>query len=442
MKVLRVILAAALLAFAPAPLRAQDESAMAEKIKKLEEQLAAQQALLEEIKKALEEQKAQSAQNTAEIQKAMEDQKAATTDEIKKTALETSQKEVAKETQNRGLTGWKFGGDIRLRYEGTYYDVDSSFEDRNRERIRLRFKVSKNIGWGVTGVFQLASGMGFEPTSTNQTLTDSFDRKDVWIDQAYITWTPDVAGHFFTFGGGKMANPFVATPMVWDTDVNPEGFFEKFSSKWGAVEPYFTFAQLTVRENSSKKDSYGLVYQGGANLKLAEKLTASANLAYYDYVHYDTNYKYPNGNTVGGSGTNTWLDARDFHILDLLAQLKYDGWRHPLDFFVDYARNVDAAGPYGDEDTAWSVGGGIGRNKAQKDWSVTYRYARIEPNAVVGAWADSDFGFANRKGSEVKFKYNIYDPLTIGASFWSTRPVVELVRDPWDRLQIDLEYKF
>ena len=442
MKVLRVILAAALLALVMAPLRAQDDSAMAEKIKKLEEQLAAQQALLEELKKALEEQKAQGAQNTAEIQKAMEDQKAATTDEIKKTALETSQKEVAKETKNRGLTGWKFGGDVRLRYEGTYYDADSGFQDRNRERIRLRFKVSKNIGWGVTGVFQLASGMGFEPTSTNQTLTDSFDRKDVWIDQAYITWTPDVAGHFFTFGGGKMANPFVSSPMVWDTDVNPEGFYEKFSYKWGVVEPYFTFAQLTVRENSSKKDSYGLAYQGGANFKLAEKLTAGVNLAYYDYVRYDTNYKYPNGNTVGGSGSNTYLDALNFNILDFLAQVKYEGWRYPVDFFVDYAQNLDATGPYGDEDTAWSVGGGIGQNKKQKDWSVAYRYAHLEPNAVAGAFTDSDFGFANRKGSEVKFKYNIYDPLAFGVAFWSTDPVLELVRDPWTRLQLDLEYKF
>ncbi len=443
MKVLRVILAAALLALALAPLRAQDGSAdMAEKIRKLEEQIAAQQVLLEELKKAMEEQKAQSALNTAEIQKAMEDQKAETTAEIKKTALETSQKEVAKETKNRGLTGWKFGGDIRLRYEGTYYDQDSSFQDRNRERIRLRFKVSKNIGWGVTGYFQLASGMGYDPTSTNQTLTDSFDRKDVWIDQAYLTWTPDVAGHFFTFGGGKMANPFVSTPMVWDTDVNPEGFYEKFSYKWSIVEPYFTFAQLMVRENSSKQDGYGLAYQGGANFKLAEKLTASVNLAYYDYVRYDSNYKYPNGNTVGGSGSNTYLDARNFNILDFVGQLKYDGWRYPVDFFVDYAQNLDAVGPYGDEDTAWSVGGGIGKNKVQKDWSVTYRYAKIEPNAVVGAWTDSDFGFANRKGSEVKFKYNVYDPLTVGASFWSTSPVVELVRDPWTRLQIDLEYKF
>lgn len=424
MKVLRVILAAALLALALAPLRAQDGPAdMAGKIKKLEEHIAAQQVLLEELKRA------------------MEDQKAETTSEIKKTATEVAQKEVAKETKNRGLTGWKFGGDVRLRYEGTYYDENSSFQDRNRERIRLRFKVSRNIGWGVTGVFQLASGMGYDPTSTNQTLTDSFDRKDVWIDQAYLTWTPDIQDHFFTFGGGKFANCWVSTPMVWDTDVNPEGFYERFSHKWGAIEPYVTLGQMMIRENSSKQDAYVLAYQGGATIKV-DKVSLGFNLAYYDYARYDINYKYANGNTTSGTSPNTYLNAGDFDVLDFLAQFKYEGFKYPVDFFVDYAQNLGASGPYADEDTAWSVGGGIGQNKKQKDWSVTYRYAHIEPNAVVGAFADSDFGFANRKGSEVKFKYNIYDPLTFGVAFWSTDPVVELVRDPWDRLQIDLEYKF
>ena len=435
MKFTRVILAAAGLVLLAAALPAQaDPAAMAEKIRQLEAQIAAQQA-------QMEQQLAAQRAMLEEMKQAMEESKAETTTEIKKTALEVSQKEIGKEIKNRGLTGWKFGGDIRLRYEGTYYEDDSAFQDRNRERIRLRFKVSKNVGFGVTGFFQLASGMGLDPTSTNQTLTDSFDRKDVWIDQAYLTWTPDVEGHFFTFGGGKFANCWVSTPMVWDTDVNPEGFYERFSYKWGVFEPYLTLGQMMIRENSSKQDAYVLAYQGGANIKL-EKATLGLNLAYYDYHKYDTNYKYPNGNTTSGSGTSAYLNAGDFNVLDFLAQFKYDGWRYPVEFFVDYAQNLDATGPYADEDTAWSVGGGIGKNKTQKDWSVAYRYVCIEPNAVVGAFTDSDFGFANRKGSEVKFKYNIYDPLTLGVAFWSTNPVMELVRDPWTRLQLDLEYKF
>ena len=421
MRLLRVILAAALLALTAAPAWARPDSTdeMAEKIKRMEEQIAAQQAMLEEMKQAMEAQKAE------------------TTAEVKKTALETAQKEVAKETKAHNLTGWKFGGDIRLRYEGTYYDSESS-QDRNRFRLRGRMKVTKNIGWGVTGYLQLASGSEAGATSTNQTLTDSFDKKGIWLDQAYLTWTPDIEGHFFTFGGGKYANPFQSTPMMWDTDVNPEGFYQNLAYEFGNVQPFFTFGQLMIKENGSGKDAYALAYQGGVNAKM-DKFGASITLAYYDFVRYDTNYKYANGNTTQTVNSVTTLDAGDFNIFEVLGKVTYKA-RYPLEFFVDYAVNTGAEGPHADQDTAWSVGGQIGQNKKQKDWSVAYRYANIEANSVIGAFSDSDFRHNNRKGSELKFKYNIYDPLSFGAAFWMTDKIVG--SDEWTRLQIDLEYKF
>lgn len=400
---------------------------MEERIKQLETQIASQQVALDEMKADL---------------KAKED-------DTRKAMIETAQKETAKEFKKANLTGFKFFGDVRVRYDGTYWE-ENALPDRNTYRLRMRFGFSKNIGYGITGTVRFASGattivagadLGGQPTSPNQTMGSSFERKGLWLDQAFLAWTPDIEGHFFTFAGGKFANPYFSTPMIWDTDVNPEGFYEKLNYKIGAVEPFLVCGQMIVKENALKADAYTLAYQGGVNLK-AEKASLTLALAYYDWERYSSNFKYSNGNTTSNTGGSTFLNAVNFHILDFLAQGKIDAWRYPLELFVDYARNLDAEGPYAGQDTAWSIGGKIGRNKAQKDWSIAYRYARIDPNGVVGAFADSDFGYANRKGSEVMFKFNIYDPLVLGVSYWHTQPVVELARDSWNRLFIDLEYKF
>lgn len=417
------------------------------RIKQLEAQIAAQQAqitaqqaVLEELKHAVQSQPQPQPKTT---------ETAALSADAKKAIQEIADKAVAAEMKKTNLNGWKFGGDIRVRYDGLFYD-ESAIPDRNQYRLRTRFGVTKNFGHGLSGGFRLATGigkpvagqeLGSPAATTNQNLGDSFDRKGIWLDLAYIAWTPDIEGQFLTFGCGKFANPFVSTPLLWDTDVNPEGFYEKLSHKFGAVEPFVTVGETILKENTLKADSYMIGGQGGVNIT-AKKVGLTLAAAYYDYVRYDTNYKYTNGNTVSTVGGNLVLDAGDFNLLNLLAQVRTDAWRFPVEFFTDYVRNLEASGPYGDKDTAWSAGGQIGKNKARKDWLVLYRYAYIAPNAVIGAFADSEFGYANRKGSEIRFRYNLMDPLTFGSSLFLTKPVVELLRDSGTRFQLEVEYKF
>ncbi len=182
-----------------------------------------------------------------------------------------------------------------------------------------------------------------------------------------------------------------------------------------------------------------LAYQGGAKIK-ADKLTVGLNLAYYDYIRYDINYKYPNGNTVTGSGTSSaYLNAGDFDILNFLAQVKY-GWRYPNFSWTTprtltpRARTATRTPP-----GAWAA---ARKNKAQKDWSTTYRYAHIEPNAVVGAFTDSDFKFGNRKGSELEVQVQHLQPAD------SRRGLAGPLTRCWSRSgsstrpQVDLEYAF
>ena len=45
------------------------------------------------------------------------------------------------------------------------------------------------------------------------------------VGQIYLGWHPT---DWFEMTVGRMPMPLYTTPMVWDSDINPEGAFEKF----------------------------------------------------------------------------------------------------------------------------------------------------------------------------------------------------------------------
>jgi len=53
---------------------------------------------------------------------------------------------------------------------------------------------------------------------------------------------------------------------------------------------------------------------------------------------------------------------------------------------------------------------------------------------------DSDFGNANRKGSQITFKYSFQDRITFGPTLYITDKVS--CSDRWNRLQFNLEASF
>lgn len=440
---------ALVLGLAAAPLAAQDAGGnpgMEERIRLLEAQIKAQQEALEALRQELAAGREELVTKAELADKDVEN---------KKMAMDVVDKALSKELKKTNLAGVKFGGDVRLRYEGTGYD--DATVDRNRYRFRLRVNVSKSIGYGLTGYFQFASGnttlangqdLGGESTSTNQTMGASWERKGAWIDQAYLTWTPDIPGHFFTFGGGKFKNVFVqtaGTPLVYDTDVNPEGFYQTFSKSFGGVTPFFTMGQLLIKENSSAKDAYMLAWQGGVTLPVGPA-KATVSSSYYHYIRYTTNYKYANGNTVirpAGSTTDV-LAAGKFDSLGVMAKVNAKVHGVPVEGNFEYYRNINNmnhTGVNADQDAAWQLGVLVGQNKKAKDWSVYYTYRRIEADALVGAFTDSDFGHNNRKGSAVVAKYSIFENLTLGAQLFFTDPVTGTAPG-FRRLLLDLEFRF
>jgi hypothetical protein len=144
------------------------------------------------------------------------------------------------ETLARQLGSITFSGDLRLRYESIYGQLNASpsaddpsilgnpLSSRQRFRLRARLaargQIGKEFDWGL----RIATGTFPDVTSTNQTLTDFFSHKNFALNQAYLAYRPArVPG--LQVQAGKFEVPWLRTEMTIDTDLQPEGFNESYT---------------------------------------------------------------------------------------------------------------------------------------------------------------------------------------------------------------------
>ena len=125
------------------------------------------------------------------------------------------------------LGGIKFSGDIRLRSESFFgasnnlasgnsttefgNDLSPRHRMRIRARLAMRGTITDEFDWGL----RLSTGSFPDNISTNQTLTDFFNRKPFALDQAFITYKPkSLPG--LRLQGGKFEPPWNFTEMTFD----------------------------------------------------------------------------------------------------------------------------------------------------------------------------------------------------------------------------------
>ena len=89
---------------------------------------------------------------------------------------------------------------------------------RYRARIGIIGKPVDNFEAGVG----LVSG-GSNPRATNDTFSDTFETKDARMDYAYLQYK---TGGLEAIGGKFKRQRYLyqTTDLMWDGDVNPEGF--------------------------------------------------------------------------------------------------------------------------------------------------------------------------------------------------------------------------
>lgn len=370
---------------------------------------------------------------------------------------------------------WRFGGDYRLRSEAFQFSSGSPAEDddRTRFRMRLRYGFEKDLGEDVTFGARLVTGSATDPTSALQSLDSNFTYKDVFLDKAFVRYAPS----FFKGRGsleaadltaGKMDNPF-ETPlsqMIWDQDVKPEGLaqtatWKLFDGERASGNLFTKAGQFILDEDATgggDADAELFGYQGGVNLELQtpafqKPVTVSSAVSYYDFSNYGTASNFAAGAAAGasfargndnGDGNATELDAGDFNILHFYNELGLPLFDLPLSVFSDYAFNLADRDPDPlSEDDAW----GIGAKIKAKRWEAGYAYYMIEPNAIVGAFSDSDFGgpgyvgHADRRGSVIQVGYKLTDSLWLRGKAMLVNAVSGGLDEESRRFQVDLDWK-
>lgn len=134
------------------------------------------------------------------------------------------------------LGRFRWTGDVRVRGESYFqnYSGCTLCNDRSRARIRVRFGFEGKLNDDFIAGVALASGTLGDPTTTNESLTNNFDRKTIALDRGYITYNP-IAARWFSATAGKFAFTWARTSVTFDPDINPEGFVEKFNHDFESV---------------------------------------------------------------------------------------------------------------------------------------------------------------------------------------------------------------
>lgn len=337
-------------------------------------------------------------------------------------------------------------GDVRVRQETVHAQNSGSKGDQNRQRIRARVGFYSQINPQVDTGIRIATGSGDDARSTNQSMDNYFDKKQLWLDQAYIDFHPAAVKNLHLIGG-KMNQPWVsAGDVIWDGDINPEGFAATYKYPLGASAELFGSAGYFNLKDNVDGEGYAFqhdlrLYSGQLGARFAPidgiKATLGASLYAYDN---DTDSACGSATTTPCQLSANGNTTRDFRLYEGFGQLDFGNLPVPLSLYGQYVVNQATDS---NEDTAWLTGA---KTKVG-DFSFDYNYRDVQRNAVVGAFTDSDFanGYTASRGHKFKVAYDIDKNFALGATYFMARSDAasgSRKDADIDTLQLDLEAKF
>lgn len=371
-------------------------------------------------------------------------------------------------------------GDVRFRYE--YRGVDNPQKDGlttgstyYRERFRyalragIRGDLYDNWSYGIrletsanprspwvtfaddTGK---ASSGGVSGGTPSDKTSDFLN-----VGQVYLNWHPT---DWYEMTVGRMPMPLYTTPMVWDSDICPEGAFEHVKYSIGPVDTFMQFGQFDYQNVNPagqfpSADIFILAWQLGATMNFTKDMALKVAPVVYNYTGHGAgaglNTPFVGqGNANGGNPNTAALNQdglNDLLVLDVPGEFTFPLPACPAvgpiegRFFWDFAYNFEGndraeaafntnpgafptGGPVTGQNKAYQIGLGIGSGgpaygptqglvygttSKKGTWEVRAYWQHIEQYALDVNLIDSDFfeGRANLEGLYTAVSYSFTD---------------------------------
>ena len=342
-----------------------------------------------------------------------------------------------------------FKGDLRLRYQYEKAEDEAAAAEttRHRERVRFRLGFETAVSNILNVGMRLASGSD-DPRSTNQTLENSFSSKNIHLDRTYLEFVPR---HGISLRGGKFNDALVShDDLLWDSDITFEG------QAIGVAMPLADGLLFTVNggmflldeTKTSGSDPHMFAAQPTVALDLGGTLSAEFGIAYYAFSHVQgavldhsagTNAMSGTAGTLNGAGLRYDYDSvNPSAAIDFVFE-KSDGTGYRVRMIGDFIYNPDA------EESGYLAGLGVGhaQTKHPGSWEVSYTWRRLERDAFLDVFPDSDFygGKTGVAGHEVVLNYTLAKHFTFGVDYYRAWKI-DGDEDPQDLLQVDWVVKF
>jgi hypothetical protein len=335
--------------------------------------------------------------------------------------------------------------------------VNNTTEDRQRQRVRAFFGANIHINEWLDGGIRFTTGMLQTPVTPNQTEGFSQGKFVFGLDRAFLEAKPY---DWLTLSGGRFANPFFTgnqvfgTDLLWDPDLAFDGFVARanpaINRHWKLFSSVGAFPIEEVESSNTNKagDKWLYAAQGGIEWTASNDSKVKLGVAYYDFKNVEGQRNPVNdslqyagtvplwrqkGNhtfSINDGTTNGALCGSTNGLCGLASQFQLINFTGEVDLAVfdpvhvilhgAYVQNIGfdekeiqrrTGNTYKKENEGYELALMVGHPMIKKlhDWQVFGGYRRLEADAMLDGFTDSNFrlGGTDAKGFYVGAQYGV-----------------------------------